>query len=79
MFLFPFVEHIIETVIEIYEIPLIWWVDPQYPWSQGIGSPILGSSMTRVNPAGLIQLATTLADPAGLIQLATTLADLARL
>ena len=41
-------KHIIETVIEIYEILLIWWVDPQYPWSQGIGSPIWGSSMTRV-------------------------------
>ena len=49
MFLFQFVKHIIETVIDIYEILLIWWVDPQYPWSQGIGSPILGSSMTRVN------------------------------
>ena len=49
MFLFQFVKHIIETVIEIYEIFLIWWVDPQYPWSQGIGSPIWGSSMTRVN------------------------------
>ena len=48
MFLFQFVKHIIETVIEIYEIFLIWWVDPQYPWSQGIGSPIWGSSMTRV-------------------------------
>ena len=48
MFLFKFVKHIIETVIEIYEILLIWWVDPQYPWSQGIGSPIWGSSMTRV-------------------------------
>ena len=48
MFLFQFVKHFIETVIEIYEIPLIWWVDPQYPWSQGIGSPIWGSSMTRV-------------------------------
>ena len=48
MFLFQFVKHIIETVIEIYEILLIWWVDPQYPWSQGIGSPIWGSSMTRV-------------------------------
>ena len=47
MFLFQFVKHIIETVIEIYEI-LIWWVDPQYTWSQGIGSPIWGSSMTRV-------------------------------
>ena len=54
MFLFQFVKHIIETVIEIYEILLIWWVDPQYPWSQGIGSPIWGSSMTRVkkNPSG---------------------------
>ena len=41
-------KHIIETVIEIYEILLKWWVDPQYPWSQGIGSPIRGSSMTRV-------------------------------
>ena len=41
-------KHIIETVIEIYEIVLICWVDPQYPWSQGIGSPIWGSSMTRV-------------------------------
>ena len=50
MFLFQFVKHIIETVIEIYEILLIWWVDPQYPWSQGIGSPIWGSSMTRVKP-----------------------------
>ena len=49
MFLFQFVKHIVETVIEIYEILLIWWVDPQYPWSQGIGSPIWGSSMTRVN------------------------------
>ena len=49
MFLFQFVKHIIETVIEIYEILLVWWVDPQYPWSQGIGSPIWGSSMTRVN------------------------------
>ena len=48
MFLFQFVKHIIETVIEIYELLLIWWVDPQYPWSQGIGSPIWGSSMTRV-------------------------------
>ena len=48
MFLFQFVKHIIETVIEIYEIHLIWWVDPQYPWSQGIGSLIWGSSMTRV-------------------------------
>ena len=48
MFLFQFVKHIIETVIEIFEILLIWWVDPQYPWSQGIGSPIWGSSMTRV-------------------------------
>ena len=48
MLLFQFVKHIIETVIEIYEILLIWWVDPQYPWSQGIGSPIWGSSMTRV-------------------------------
>ena len=48
MFLFQFVKHIIETVIEIYEIFLIWWVDPQYPWSQGIGTPIWGSSMTRV-------------------------------
>ena len=48
MFLIQFVKHIIETVIEIYEILLIWWVDPQYPWSQGIGSPIWGSSMTRV-------------------------------
>ena len=38
-------KHIIETVREIYEILLIWWVDPQYPWSQGIGSPIWGSSM----------------------------------
>ena len=46
MFLFQFVKHIIETVIDIYEILLIWWVDPQYPWSQGIGSPIWGSSMT---------------------------------
>ena len=42
-------KHIIETVIEIYDILLIWWVDPQYPWSQGIGSPIWGSSMKRVN------------------------------
>ena len=49
MFLFQFVKHIIETVIEIYEILLIWCLDPQYPWSQGIGSPIWGSSMTRVN------------------------------
>ena len=49
MFLFQFVKHIIETVIEIYEILLICWVDPQYPWSQGIGSPIWGSSMIRVN------------------------------
>ena len=49
MFLFQFVKHIIETIIEIYEILLIWWVDPQYPWSQVIGSPIWGSSMTRVN------------------------------
>ena len=48
MFLFQFVMHIIETVIVIYEILMIWWVDPQYPWSQGIGSPIWGSSMTRV-------------------------------
>ena len=48
MFLFQFVKKIIETVTEIYEILLIWWVDPQYPWSQGIGSPIWGSSMTRV-------------------------------
>ena len=48
MFLFQFVKHIIETVIEIYEILLIWWVDPKYPWSQGIGSAIWGSSMTRV-------------------------------
>ena len=51
MFLFQFVKHIIETVIEIYEILLIWWVYPQYPWSQGIGSPIWGSSMIRVNPS----------------------------
>ena len=49
MFLFQFVKHIIEKVIEIYEILLIWWVDLQYPWSQGIGSPVWGSSMTRVN------------------------------
>ena len=49
MFLFQFVKQIIETVIEIYEILLIWWVDPKYPWSQGIGSAIWGSSMTRVN------------------------------
>ena len=55
MFLFPFVEHIIEAVIEIYEIPLIWWVDPQYLWSQGIGSPIWGSSMTRVKAVYSIQ------------------------
>ena len=48
MFLFQFVKHIIEKVMKIYEILLIWWVDPQYPWSQGIGSPIWGSSMTRV-------------------------------
>ena len=48
MFLFQFVKQIIETVIEIYKILLIWWVDPQYPWSKGIGSPIWGSSMTRV-------------------------------
>ena len=48
MFLFQFVKHIIETVIEIYEILLIWWVDPQYPWSHGIVSPIWGSSITRV-------------------------------
>ena len=48
MFLFKLVKHFIETVIEIFEIVLIWWVDPQYPWSQGIGSPIGGSSMTRV-------------------------------
>ena len=48
MFLFHSVKHIIETEIEIYEILLILWVDPQYPWSQGIGSPIWGSSMTRV-------------------------------
>ena len=48
MFLFQFVKHIIKTVIEIYEILLIRWVDPQYPWSQGIGSLIWGSSMTRV-------------------------------
>ena len=48
MFLFQFVKHIIETEIEIYEILLILWVDLQYPWSQGIGSPIWGSSMTRV-------------------------------
>ena len=41
MFQFQFVKHIIETVIEIYEILLIWWVDPQYSWSQGIGSPIV--------------------------------------
>ena len=47
MFLFQFVKHIIETVIEIYEIPLICWVDPKYPWSQGIGSLLWGSSMTR--------------------------------
>ena len=52
MFLFQFVKHVIETVIEIYEILLIWWVDPQYPWSQGIGSPIWGSSMTRVKLQG---------------------------
>ena len=52
MFLFQFVKHIIETVIEIYEILLICWIDPQYPWSQGIGSPIWGSSMTRVNDGG---------------------------
>ena len=51
MFLFQFVKHIIETVIEIYEILLIWWVDPQYPWSQRIGSLIWGFSMTRVNDA----------------------------
>ena len=49
MFLFQFVKDIIETVIEIYENLIIWWVDPQYPWSQGIGSPIWGSSMTRVS------------------------------
>ena len=49
MFLFLFVRHIIEKELEIYEILLIWWVDPQYPWSNGIGSPIRGSSMTRVN------------------------------
>ena len=49
MFIFQFVKHIIETVIEIHEILQIWWVDPQYPWSQGIGSPTWGSSMTRVN------------------------------
>ena len=48
MFLLQFVKHIIKTVIEFYEILLIWWVDPQYPCSQGIGSPIWGSSMTRV-------------------------------
>ena len=48
MFLFQFVNYIIETVIEIYEILMIWWIDPQYPWSQGIGSPISGPSMTRV-------------------------------
>ena len=48
MFLFQFVKQIIETVIEIYKILLIWWVDPQYPWSKGTGSPIWGSSMTRV-------------------------------
>ena len=52
MFLFQFVKHIIETVIEIYEILLIRWVDPQYPWSQGIGSLIWGSSMTRVKRSG---------------------------
>ena len=57
MFLFQFVKHIIETVIEIYEILLIWWVDPQYPWSQGIGSPIWGSSMIRVKPFVLFGLA----------------------
>ena len=49
MFLFQFVKQIIETVIEIYKILLIWWVDPQYPWFKVIGSPIWGSSMTRVN------------------------------
>ena len=49
MFLFQFVKHIIETVIAIYEILLIWWVDTQYSWSHGIGSPIWGSSMTRFN------------------------------
>ena len=48
MFLFQFVKHIIETVIGIYVILRIWWVDPQHPWSQGIGSPIWGSSKTRV-------------------------------
>ena len=51
MFLFQLVKHIIETEIEIYDILLIWWVDPKYPWSQGIGSPIWGSSMTRVKAA----------------------------
>ena len=49
MFLFQFVKHFIETVIEIFEILLIWWVNPQYPWSHGIGSPIWGPSMTRVS------------------------------
>ena len=39
MFLFQFVKHIMEIVIEIDEIYLISWVDLQYPWSQGIGSP----------------------------------------
>ena len=48
MFLFQFVKYIIETVIEIYAILQIWWVDPQYPWSLVMDSPIWGSSMTRV-------------------------------
>ena len=56
MFLFQFVKHIIETVIGIYVILLIWWVDPQYPWSQGIGSPIWGSSKTRVKPVNKMMI-----------------------
>ena len=60
MFLFQFVKHIIETVIEIYEILLIWWVDPQYPWTHGIGSPMRRSSMTRVNIHNCLSLSCLL-------------------